>query len=89
VLFLCCLHCISAFSKYYILFETKIRGYGINVHETKSQYIQGKIYQMNNAFIVVLHLVVLFDLMFLRYFLYQTVTFFFYFDFIVNFLLFS
>jgi uncharacterized membrane protein len=69
-LFFCCLHCISAFSKYYILFETKIRGYGINVHETKSQYIQGKIYQMNNAFIVVLHLVVLFDLMFLRYFFY-------------------
>jgi hypothetical protein len=88
-LFFCCLHCISAFSKYYILFETKIRGYGINVHETKSQYIQGKI-QMNNAFIVVLHLVVLFDLMFLRYFfLYQTVTFFFYIDFNVNFLLFS
>jgi hypothetical protein len=32
---------------------------------------------MNNAFIVVLHLVVLFDLMFLFFFLYQTVTFFF------------
>jgi len=32
-----------------------MKGYGVNVHETKSQLIHGK-KQWNNAFIVVLHL---------------------------------
>jgi hypothetical protein len=33
-----------------------MKGYGVNVHETKSQSIQGNKKQWNNAFIVVLHL---------------------------------
>jgi len=33
-----------------------MKGYGVNVHETKSQSIQGNTKQWNNAFIVVLHL---------------------------------
>ena len=32
-----------------------MKGYGVNVHETKSQFIHGKTKQLNNAFIVVLH----------------------------------
>jgi hypothetical protein len=33
-----------------------MKGYGVNVHKTKSQSIQGNTKQWNNAFIVVLHL---------------------------------
>jgi hypothetical protein len=33
-----------------------MKGYGVNVHETKSQSIRGNTKQWNNAFIVVLHL---------------------------------
>jgi hypothetical protein len=33
-----------------------MKGYGVNVHETKSHSIQGNKKKWNNAFIVVLHL---------------------------------
>jgi hypothetical protein len=33
-----------------------MKGYGVNVHETKSQFIHGKTKPWNNVFIVVLHL---------------------------------
>ena len=40
----------------YINILEQMKGYGVNVHETKLQSIQGNTKQWNNAFIVVFHL---------------------------------